>query len=243
MAERRASFVQFTFAFQPIVDVGVRDTIAYEALIRGRRGERPASVFGRLRRSQRLAFDAASRARAIELAKLLGITCRLSLNVPPSAVAHPEYGVLATLEAARTVGFPAERLIFEITEDEALPCPRHTLAILEACRAQGVIIALDDVGAGFNGLNMMLETGVDLIKLDMQLVAKLTSNPRARSIIAGFVAGCRAGGVDVVAEGVDRPEVARALLAIEVDKMQGWLFGRPALARLPSVDPSLFQLA
>ncbi len=109
----------FTFAFQPIVDVAQREVFGYEALVRGPQGEPAMTVLGRVDDTNRYAFDQACRVRAITLASRLGLDRHLSINFLPNAVYEPSLCIRSTLEAAKECGFPAEKILFEVTEGSA----------------------------------------------------------------------------------------------------------------------------
>ncbi|WP_207838752.1 EAL domain-containing protein, partial [Pseudomonas sp. 43(2021)] len=110
--------MDFAFAFQPIVDLRDQTTFAHEALVRGVNGEGALSVLEQVDDQNRYRFDQLCRVRAISTAADLGMTQYLSINFLPNAVYRPEMCIRSTLEAARTYGFPLERLIFEAVEGE-----------------------------------------------------------------------------------------------------------------------------
>ncbi len=157
-------------AFQPIVDVATRSVWANEALVRGAGGEAAAWVLGQINEENQYAFDQTCRITAIETAARLGMRSVLSINFLPNAVYHPATCISATLEAARRVGFPVRRLMFEVTEAERVLDRAHLRSIVEEYRRQGFTTAIDDFGAGFSGLSLLAEFQPDVIKLDMDLI-------------------------------------------------------------------------
>src|SRR6202035_5401692 len=72
-------------------------------------------------------------------------------------------------------------------------------------RALGVSIALDDFGIGYSSLTSLEQLPITRVKLDRQLVAGVDTNPRAAAIVRSIVALCHGLGLQVVAEGVERP--------------------------------------
>ena len=121
---------QFTMAFQPILDLTTSRVWAYEALVRGPEGQSAFSVLSQVNDDNRYRFDQACRVKAIELAaRLFGPEdgVRLSINFMPNAVYEPAACIRASLEAARRVGFPRDRIMFEFTEGEKFvdPEPRE----------------------------------------------------------------------------------------------------------------------
>lgn len=223
----------FSMAFQPIVDVSDGTVFAYEALVRGTAGEGARTVLDRVTAANRYAFDQACRTKAIELADRLGLERSLSINFLPNAVYQPETCLSATLAAADRVGFPLERIIFEVTESEE--ADSHKVAeIIGAYRQKGFRTAIDDFGAGHSGLNRVVELRPDLIKLDIGLIRGIDADAYRRAMVASVAAFCREAGVTLVAEGIETPEEHRALRDLGIVLQQGYLFARPAFEALPA---------
>ncbi len=221
--------VPFSMAFQPIVDVIDRRIYSYEALVRGPDDESAASVLARVTPENRYTFDQACRVKAIEQAAALGLTRRLSINFLPNAVYEPRACIRATLAAADRSGFPLDLITFEITEDERIIDAPHLQAIITEYRRHGFRVALDDFGAGYAGLNSLADLGVDVVKLDIALVREIDHDPRRRAIALGMIRVCHELGIEVVAEGIERPSQIEPLAGAGVRLMQGFLFGRPRL--------------
>ena len=226
----------FSMAFQPIVDVEKRRVFAYEALVRGPEGQSAASVLDQVTAENRYRFDQTCRVTAITLAQRLGLTqagALLSINFMPGAVYSPAACIQLTLKTAREVGFPLDRLIFEITEGEKILDRRHLLGIVNEYRRHGFRMALDDFGAGYSGLNVLADLEVEILKLDMDLIRNVDRRPAALAIVRSMVELCRALGSQVVAEGIETVEEFMALRGCGVSLMQGYLLAKPAFERLP----------
>jgi EAL domain-containing protein (putative c-di-GMP-specific phosphodiesterase class I) len=91
-------------------------------------------------------------------------------------------------------------------------------------------LAIDDVGAGFSSLRHIVLTSPDVMKLDRSIVDGVSGDPVLTTLVRSLVAFGHDCGARVVAEGVETPEDAAALLALGVDYGQGWHFGRPGPA-------------
>jgi len=76
---------QFSFAYQPIVDVFDESVFAYEALVRGTGGESAWSVLSQVNEQNRYSFDQVCRVKAVKLAARLGMKAMLSINFMPNA--------------------------------------------------------------------------------------------------------------------------------------------------------------
>lgn len=228
----------FSMAFQPIVDTSSRTVFAYEALVRGPNQEPAASVLSQVTPENLYAFDQSCRVAAIHHAARLGIAeqgARLSLNFKPGAVYSPSACIRRTLRAAAVTGFPLDKLIFEITEDERVRDTVHLQQIVTEYQKHGFGLAIDDFGAGYSGLNLLAEVAVNFIKLDADLVRNLHERPRAEIIVRATVAMCRETNVQIIGEAVETVEEYEALRNCGIHLMQGYLFARPRFEALPDV--------
>ena len=228
----------FSMAFQPIIDAATKTVFAYEALVRGPNQESAFSVLSQVTPENLYAFDQGCRVRAIELAAELGMHrqgARLSVNFKPGAVFSPAACIRRTLRAAAETGFPLDRLIFEITEDERVRDTVHLQQIVTEYQKHGFGLALDDFGAGFSGLNLLSELTVNYVKLDANLVRNLHRRPRSETIIRATVSMCREIGAEVIGECVETVEEYEALRGCGVHLMQGYFFARPQFEALPEI--------
>jgi diguanylate cyclase (GGDEF)-like protein len=131
--------------------------------------------------------------------------------------------VASTLAAT---GLPPSALELEITETVIQTGPA-TIASLRRLRALGVSIALDDFGIGYSSLTSLEQLPITRVKLDRQLVAGVDTNPRSAAIVRSIVALCHGLGLQVVAEGVERPAQLDFLMRCGPLGVQGYLLARP----------------
>ena len=233
----------FSMVFQPIVDVDAGRVFAYEALVRGVGGESAYSVLSQVTAENRYAFDQNCRVTAITLAAKLGLAetgAKLSINFMPGAVYSPAACIQLTLKTAAEVGFPTDKLIFEITEGEEVVDRKHLRSIVEEYRRRGFQVAIDDFGAGYAGMNLLADFPCDELKLDMDLVRNVHQRPAALAIVRAMVALAKELGSSLVAEGVETEEEYWALRECGVGLMQGYLLAKPMFEGLPEITlPSL----
>ena len=226
----------FTFAFQPIVDLDRKEVHSYEALVRGVAGEGAGEILSRVTRDNRFRFDQLCRAKAISLAARLGMTTRININFLVNAVYDPDQCIRLTLECARQNGFPIERIILETTEEEKIEDPLFLKSVLEGYRRHGLLIAIDDFGEGYSSLNLMAQLTPEYLKLDRQLVTAIDSDPLRHRIVKAMATLSREMGIRVIAEGVETVEEARTLRTLGISLFQGYLFARPGFESLPPVS-------
>ena len=228
--------LDFSFAYQPIVDRGSGRIYAHEALVRGPQGQSAASVLERIGESNRYSFDQACRVRAIDLACDLGLSERggekLSINFLPHAVYRPEVCIQTTLQAARRRGLEVSSIVFEVTEGERIEDGPWFAEILREYRRQGFLTAIDDFGAGYAGLRLLADFQPDLIKLDMDLVRNVDADPARQAIARSTVRLAQELGIALVVEGIETPGERDFFLHEGVALFQGYLFSRPSFRQL-----------
>ncbi len=234
--DREPLNLAFSMAFQPIVDVRTRSVFAYEALVRGLDGSGAGQILSQVTTDNRYQFDQACRVQAIILAAQLGIACHVSINFLPNAVYEPAACIRKTLEAAHHHQFPTQNLIFEITENERVVDKDHLKRIMQEYRRRGFKTAIDDFGSGYSGLNLLAEFQPDIIKLDMELLRNIDSDPVRQAITQGIVGVCKALSIEVIAEGIETQAEFQTLHAMGIYYFQGYLFAKPAFEQLASVS-------
>lgn len=223
-------------AFQPIMDVETGRPIAYEALVRGSKGEGASDILTRIRPEERYEFDQQCRVAAIEgavAAGLLNGDARLSINFLPDTVYSPLACLEPTLDTMRRLNVPHERLIFEFSEQAEIGDGAHLKAILDAYHGMGFETAIDDFGAGHAGLTLLGQVRTDYIKLDMALIRGIDQAMPRRMIVEGVIRIAEKMGIAIMAEGVETIGEYDALRALGVRYMQGYLMARPGFRCLP----------
>ena len=229
----------FTMAFQPFVDVKTGGIFGYEALVRGLNQEGAGVILGKVNDSNRYQFDQACRVKAIELATRLGLDGVLSINFLPNAIYQAATCIRATLEAAKELNFPTDRLMFEVTEGERVTDHAHLTSIFTEYKRIGFRTAIDDFGAGYSGLNLLAEFQPDFIKLDMALTRNIDKDRVRRAIVHGILETCRELKLGVIAEGIETPAECLVLQDEGIHLFQGYLFAKPGFEHLPPVSPDV----
>ncbi len=227
---------EFDYAYQPIVEVSTRSIFAHEALVRGPEGQGAATILSKVNDNNRYQFDQACRVKAVAGAAELGMQERLSINFLPNAVYRPEVCIRTTFAAAKTHGFPCERIIFEVTEGERVQDRPHLVSIFRAYREFGFLTAIDDFGAGYAGLNLLAEYQPDIVKIDMDLVRNVDHSTAKQAIILGINRICHDLGVRVLAEGIETRDERDFLLSAGIDLMQGYWFSKPVFKGVATIS-------
>jgi len=226
----------FTMAFQPIVDLSSGVLYGHEALVRGPAGESAASILAKVTPASLYRFDQACRIRALELAHELGSTSLLSINFLPNAVYEPQACIQATLDISEKLGWPTNRISFEITETEYVRDRAHMQNIINAYRAMGFTTALDDFGAGYANLGLLVDLHPDVLKIDRELIIDIDHSPRRQAIVDSVISLAERLDIRLIAEGVETLQEARWLYQQGILVQQGYFYARPQTQALPVVD-------
>jgi diguanylate cyclase (GGDEF)-like protein len=136
--------------------------------------------------------------------------------------------------AVERTGLPPHLLELELTETVLLRDVHKCSNDLEAIRALGVTIAIDDFGAGYSGLSYLRKLPVDVVKIDRSFISDLKPGGMP-SLVAAITSMAHGLGLRVVAEGIERSDQMELLRGLAVDLVQGYLIGRPR--RLSDSEP------
>jgi EAL domain-containing protein (putative c-di-GMP-specific phosphodiesterase class I) len=123
---------------------------------------------------------------------------------------------------------PADSLTLEITESLPIPDLEASIPRLEAMRAAGIGISLDDFGSGHASRASLHRLPVSEVKLDRSLVQEPAALPAAE--VVDVVEYAHARGLRVVAEGIESERQLDFARAVGCDRAQGFLLGAPATA-------------
>ncbi|MDW8445091.1 MAG: EAL domain-containing protein [Acetobacteraceae bacterium] len=237
----------FGIAFQPVVSLVTRRLVAQEALVRGVGGRPAGTVLGRVEPAARPAFELSVVQYAMSRAIALGIAVDLHVNLSPHVLTRSAGGAAEAAERllrlTEAEGFPPQRLVLEMTEGERIDDPPRLRRLADAARTVGLRLALDDFGAGYNGLALLAEVEPDLLKIDMALTRGIDRDRVRRSILSGVMRMVEGTGIRVIAEGVETMAELAALADLGVEEVQGFLIGAPAFERaidavsLPMIRP------
>jgi EAL domain-containing protein (putative c-di-GMP-specific phosphodiesterase class I) len=148
--------------------------------------------------------------------------------------------------AVERAGLPIERVVVEVTERFGARTV-SVIKCLERLRGQGFKLALDDVGTGNAGLEMLRTVGAEYVKIDSSIVTAAATEPNARAVLMAMATFAWQTGSFVIAEGIEDPETLAFVRGIDdhhlraghvIQGGQGYGLGRPS-AEPVSEPPSL----
>jgi EAL domain-containing protein (putative c-di-GMP-specific phosphodiesterase class I) len=152
----------------------------------------------------------------------------IAINVSPSQLTIPTFGA-ALSEAVRASGLDPASITLEITETFPIEDVVGATANLDPLRAEGMVIAIDDYGAGYSSLSRLDDLGAGELKIDRSLLQ--SESPATAGHLSDVVAYAHDRSIRVVAEGVERPAHLDRARELACDRAQGFLLGSPMSQR------------
>lgn len=222
---------RITPVYQPIIDLTTGETFAYEALSRGPAESslaQPDLLFAAAKKEHCLwQLDYLCRRLALLHAKSILQEKLLFINVDANILYDRNFhqGTTAKLLAENHIN--AGNIIFEISEKTAIADYPSFQSALAHYQQQNYRIAIDDVGAGYSGLNLLTQISPQFIKLDIGLIQNIDTNHIKKSMVKALADFAAATNIATIAEGIERPEELDALLELGINYGQGFLLGRP----------------
>ena len=219
-------------ACQPIVEAGSRRIAFREALLRIEDRE------GRIQPACDIvpALEGAGLVHLADAAMLERVadhlaatpSDRLALNVSPMTIERGDWLPVLSAHLGARPGI-ASRLIVEVTETAAIRDAAGLRASLEAAKALGVSIAIDDFGAGHTSFRHLRGFPVDFLKIDGAFIQNLARSPDDQYFVRTLLDLAHHLGIATIAEWVEDEESAQLLASWGADYLQGDHCGRPEL--------------
>ena len=225
-------------AFQPILRLSDRGLLGFEALSRGARGsglETADVLFGGAEKHELLLeLDRLCRSRALMHSGRLPSTAKLFINTLPATVRDPQFRGRPLITFLDRAQVAPSRIVLEITEKLVIENYGLFREAMAYYTDLGVSFAVDDVGAGYSGLESIASLKPAYLKIDIALVRDVHVSMVNREMVKAIVAMGRGIGATVIAEGIQAEEEAKALLGMGVSWGQGYLLARPEAGPEPS---------
>lgn len=226
---------EFSLYYQPQLSLTDRRVVGVEALARWLHpvhGMVPPDSFipqiEKLQLMERFTWDIIDRglSEAAAFRGVNGADPTLSLNLTAPVLRDltlPD----RVVSAAEHHGFPADKIILEITESGFIKELPRTLDVLTRLRMKQVQLSIDDFGTGYSMMQQLQLVPATELKIDRLFVKHMHANDSYRVLVRKIIEMGRDLGMRVVAEGVESPEQEEALLAFGCHVGQGFLFSRP----------------
>jgi EAL domain-containing protein (putative c-di-GMP-specific phosphodiesterase class I) len=223
---------QITTVFQPIVDLQTGGMHGLEALSRGPAGTQqhsPINLFEAAKATD-LVFelDRHCRRRALRTARDLPAPHRLFINVVPASMYDPDFQGTSLIRLLEGVGLSPGRIVLEVSEGYAIENYTLFVEALQNFKQLGFSIAVDDIGAGYSGLEKIAHLNPRYLKFDMQLVRDIDRVNVKREMARALKTFADKMDSQIIAEGIEREGEQQACVELGLHYGQGFLLARPA---------------
>jgi diguanylate cyclase (GGDEF)-like protein/PAS domain S-box-containing protein len=231
--ERDELFVDY----QPIVSLGSRTLIGFEALVRWRHPEfgiippkdfiPVAEETGQILTIGQTVLESACR-QAREWQQTYPVAPPLFISVNLSVKQFNQPGLVENIAGLlERFQLPPRCLKLEITESVFSDNIEAAVGLLMQLRELGVQLSIDDFGTGYSSLSYLQRFPIDTLKIDRSFVTQMMENEENLAIVRTIVALAQNLGMDVVAEGVETEDQLKLLKKLECENGQGYLFSTP----------------
>lgn len=210
----------FDTVFQPVVDLATGRPVGYEALTRFRAG-RPDEWFTKAAHAglsvelELATFDAA----VLQLSRVPR-DAYLAVNLSPETFCSDAF-------EERLAHLPLGRMVLELTEQTQILSDDKVTERISALRSAGARIAVDDTGSGYAGLQRVLALAPDVLKLDIDLIRCIDTDPARQALTWALSWFARRTGTVLIAEGIETGAEMAMLRSLGVPFGQGFHLGRP----------------
>ena len=232
---RAVSEDQLRLHYQPIFGVGDGRLHSLEALVRWEHPEHglvPPGTFIPMAEQTGL-IDAIGDWVVEELCRqasawaALGRQPGLAFNVSPRQLRRSDLAesIVSQIEGH---GLSPSQFCVELTETSVVSDQHRQGSLFDELHAAGLVIAVDDFGAGHSSLARLRDLPVGVLKVDRSFLAPVPVDRRAASIVAAMLELGQALGMTTVVEGVEEGAQLDFLRAHGCPLAQGFLLGRPA---------------
>ena len=227
---------QLVLLYQPIHDAVSGRIVSAEALLRQRREN------GELREAK-IIHEAAEASRGDEIFELDHYLVRkaytdaarwqtkhpdVRLNVNISPREFEGRGMVTRLrELVTSCGIDPSRVNIEMTETHYIEQPEDPIGVLRALRDEGLLLRLDDFGTRHSTLTHIQHFPINGIKIPGEFVATLPADRRCAAIVRAIIRMAHDLDLELIAEGIERPEQLDFLRELGCHSIQGFLFSKP----------------
>lgn len=152
----------------------------------------------------------------------------LTISINLSYLQLEEPGFLAYVNSIiEKSGISPRHLVIELTETCLATNLQEARMILQNFRLMGIRIAMDDFGTGYSSLSVLKEAPADVVKVDQSFVRGVEQSKFNENFIRFITIVCHDAQIEVCLEGVETTEEFDVVKEMDIDCVQGYLFGKP----------------
>ncbi|HEX4979339.1 MAG TPA: EAL domain-containing protein [Acidimicrobiales bacterium] len=235
--ERAVERDEFVLHYQPIVALATQRVVAFEVLVRWnhpRRGLVFPGDFIPLAEETDLILPigrlvlakACNQAREWQSTYPEHRDLSITVNVSSRELQQASF-VGDTIQVIAESGVSPESLVLEITESVLMADTGASVAKLAQLKSLGIRLAMDDFGTGYSSLSFLAELPVDILKIAKPFTDGLGRSERDTAFAEAIVHLAKTVGMQVIAEGVERPEQGEMLRNMGCELGQGYHYSKP----------------
>lgn len=217
--------------YQPIVSLRTGEVYAYEALSRITDKSVNISIADMFEIAGESGclwkLEKICRSLAVENAVGKPENTKMFINVDGNVIQDREFISGFTKEYLSKYKLKADEVVFEVTERSYVEDHEILQKIVKHYGEQGFEIAIDDVGAGYSGLNRINYLRPQYLKIDIGLVHEVHKSKSQKSLVEIMVRHCKNMGYMLIAEGIETQEELKCLIDLGVDLGQGYYIAVP----------------
>ncbi len=150
----------------------------------------------------------------------------ISVNVCPKDFFYID-ALKVLKELVHNYRVDSDKLLLEFSEVDLMNDTEKQFELIDAFRAGGFKVAIDNFGVGNVSLNMLKDIHADFVKFDRVFISGSTTNERSRMVLESSVALCHSLGFKTVAEGIETQEQLDYLTGLGFDRYQGYHLSHP----------------
>lgn len=226
---------QFEVYYQPVVDLNTGDVVSAEALVRWNHPEKGMVSPGFFipffeHNGFIIKLDAYIREEVCR--NMMELRRRGLRNIPVSVnVSRLEFYdpnlCRSIIDLTERYRLEPQMMRLEITESAYTDNPQQLLAAMKELQNYGFQVLMDDFGSGYSSLNMLKDTPVDILKMDMKFLEDQGISGRGPEILASLVRMAKKLGMRTIAEGIETKEQGDFLRSVGCEYGQGYYYARP----------------
>ena len=225
---------QIDTVFQPIFDLRTGKPHGFEALCRGPKGstlETPVSLFDVATKTDLLfELDHLCRRQALQAGGNLERQYKLFINTLPFSMRDPSFQGKYLIDLFEGTDLAPEQIVLEVTERLAIENYALFVDAMKYFSDMRCLIAIDDMGAGYSGLEKIVHLRPHYVKLDMYMVRDIDTSFVKQQMLQAFRVMAEKIDARLIAEGVETLDELETVRKIGVDYVQGHLLAKPSAA-------------
>ncbi|HZG71396.1 MAG TPA: EAL domain-containing protein, partial [Chondromyces sp.] len=163
------------------------------------------------------------------------------LNVHPHIFTKSYYKSDKTLKLLESYGISPENVVFELSERAAIDSYVDMNEILAEYRSQGIRIALDDIGSGYNSLKTLVHLKPEFLKLDKSLIQWIDQDKTKQQMVKLLSEFAKQTNAFLIAEGIERMEELFFLKENDIHIGQGYAIGKPSQQLTNGTLPRIYN--